>query len=272
LNPNYKQDRAATGFSYDPNDIALTLVMVLPIIYYLMLEARGWHRWLLLATISTVFYILPMTGSRGGILAFIIVIVLILLKHGIKRLFYLVPVFFLVLFMAFSNSQHLDRYIGITDLSSDYNMDSKFGRIEIWKRTAQLMLNNPLLGCGAGVVSVAEGATHTGKWMTSHNSFLQIGAELGLGGLILHLWIIRSMILLWRKESGALGKGIEVGLYAYCAGGFFLSWAYAYTFYFFVALSIAMARIQAGGGPSTTPTHMKRKFGVHPIDEKVAQP
>lgn len=246
INPKYELDRLSTSGSYDSNDIALVLVMILPVLYYFMLEAGGFLKMVLLAAIGLSIIVIPMTGSRGGILALIAVVAAILLKHGLKSSIKLLPILVTVLFFVLSDSPHLQRYIGIANLESDYNMDQSSGRIAIWKRTSILILKNPIFGSGAGCFAVAESQTHNGKgkWSAAHNSFIQIGVELGMIALFLHIWIIVVMIRQWREEGTWLGKGFEVSLYAYCVGGFFLSWAFAYAFYFILAISIAAARLK----------------------------
>src|SRR5439155_15598037 len=110
-------------------------------------------------------------------------------------------------------------------------------RWDVWKTGLLLFLNNPLIGVGAGAFSVAEGYSHggAGKWSTAHNSFLQIGVELGIGGLILFVFVLYQAVVscqeLARRGSDGpgrpalrpLARGLEIGLYGYLVTGFGLS-------------------------------------------------
>lgn len=116
------------------------------------------------------------------------------------------------------------------------------------------MCENPVLGSGPGTFTVAEGLAHEGgKWSAAHNSFVQIGAELGVSGLALFILILYSSLASVRQRDGTsrwFEQGVEVGLYAFCVGGFFLSWAYSYAFYFFIALSIVSVKTRQLAGPA----------------------
>src|SRR5215471_3448253 len=65
-------------------------------------------------------------------------------------------------------------------------------RWPVWQAALRLILEHPVIGVGAGVFEVAEGPSHggSGKWSTVHNSFLQIGAELGIPGLALFVFLL----------------------------------------------------------------------------------
>src|SRR3989442_13656065 len=68
--------------------------------------------------------------------------------------------------------------------------------MEVWKRGIGYMLGRPLLGVGAQAFGVAEGTLAPEavereeygkgfKWSTAHNAFVEIGAEIGVLGLLL---------------------------------------------------------------------------------------
>ena len=116
------------------------------------------------------------------------------------------------------------------------------------------MLENPLLGVGAGAFEVAEGSLHqgVGKWNAPHNSFIQVGAELGVGGLVLFVFLIyravkncRTVIRLARNDSRlqpylCLGHGFEISLSAYIVAGSALSQGYTSLLYFLIGMSVVL--------------------------------
>ena len=120
------------------------------------------------------------------------------------------------------------------------------------------MVDNPILGSGAGTYQVAEGAVNQGgKWLTAHNSFIQIGVELGVGGFILLIALLRSSISRVRRfriehfqQKSQAGKhvwlatALEISLWGYCVVGFFLSWAYSSVFLFLIALCAILNKLE----------------------------
>ena len=91
------------------------------------------------------------------------------------------------------------------------------GRIQIWQRGMGYMLDHPLLGVGAGNFPTAEGtissiARNTPswkgvRWSAAHNSFVEIGAELGVPGLILFLLTLgTNWTFVYKNYEGLLGK------------------------------------------------------------------
>lgn len=248
--------RIAVGATYDPNDLALILVMSLPLMYYLMEIESGWRRSTLLGMIVTVLFAIPLTGSRGGILALVAVLAAVILKRGLRRSIWLVIALLLlaVVVVAYTPAEHLERFRTIGEVHEDYNMSAQGGRIEIWKRSLPLIMAHPLLGSGGGSFMVAEGTTHEfGKWSAAHNSFIQIAVELGIIALIFHVLLIRQMFIVARKASIPwLGKGVEVAMYGYCVGGFFLSWGFAYLLYFVIGLAFVLERSLSSTSPEFT--------------------
>ena len=74
-------------------------------------------------------------------------------------------------------------------------------RIEMWIATVDLIKDHPVTGVGAGNWKIAV-YPYYGRfqpsvyrhWRNTHNDFLQISAEKGLGGLVLYLFFYGSMI------------------------------------------------------------------------------
>jgi O-antigen ligase len=146
------------------------------------------------------------------------------------------------------------RMATIGSREQDYNMTAQSGRLEVWKRGVGFMLANPVLGVGPNVFTVADGESRggQGKWSSAHNSFVQIGAELGVTGLILFIYIIVTSLKAMRVSIGMLPVGapqvgllraVEIGFYGYAASGFFLSMAYDTTLYLLVGLSVVVANL-----------------------------
>lgn len=237
--------RISSSVTYDSNDLALLLVMSLPVMYYLWEEESGIVKHCLMITMLLSLYVIPKTGSRGGLLALVAVVLAILIKKGKKRFFQgAVVAAAVAAIFYYAAGDQLERLMTVSDLDTDYNQTIQEGRVQIWKRTSKLIAQHPLLGSGIGAFITAEGRTHEGgKWSSAHNSFIQIGVELGVIGLAAHLWVVWKIIALARQRPGKYSSGLEVAMYAYIVGGMFLSWAFAYLFYFLIGLSLSKSRI-----------------------------
>lgn len=261
LNPKEVEGRIFASSTYDPNDMALVMAMSVPLLFYMMEAEFGLKRLVLLATLLLMMTLVLKTGSRGGVLALLTVAGIMLYRKGCAFTLKRLPLFVVVLLLgiSFTSVDLRERYADFFAMKQDYNTSAQGGRLEIWKRGLSLMVTHPLLGTGAGTYTIADGTTHEGgKWSTAHNSFVLIGVELGIIALIIQIKLIQRAIQAVRRDVDTsplpwFSKGVEIGLYGYCVGGFFLSWAYSSLFYFFIALSILHLKIT--GLPAGTPEH-----------------
>jgi O-antigen ligase len=150
--------------------------------------------------------------------------------------------------------------------TQDYNWTSPTGRVEVWGRGVGYMLQRPVLGVGVGKFEQAEGTLSAEseqrdrqglgwKWSSPHNTFLEIGAELGLLGLgifvALFAYAFRTLLFIARAPpqtaiQGARGKAIAQALIgsliAYVVAGSFLSHAYTAITYALLALVAGLAK------------------------------
>jgi O-antigen ligase len=250
VNPSLVKGRVFVSSTYDPNDMALLLVIAFPLMFYMMENHSGWKKLLLAVTQMMTLMIILKTGSRGGMVALVAVLAIIALQKGSGYIARRLPILALLVFIALSSAtpEHMERFGTIFSMGSDYNMTTNGGRLEIWKRGIAILLHNPLLGCGVGQYETANGMMHGGTWQTAHNSFIQIGAELGIMGLVLFVLMLKRSITSLREselkiEKSWLAKGTLTALYGFCVGGFFLSWAYYNATYFLIALAIIIQKI-----------------------------
>jgi O-antigen ligase len=215
---------------------------------------------------------LAKTGSRGGFLGFVTVGGYLLLRlRGVSTVQRVVTVGLLAtLLVALGSDKYFDRIETILHPTGDYNWSGKSatGRMEIWKRGLGYMVDHPLLGVGAASFGVAEGtlapealeARRYGrgfKWSAAHNSFVQIGAELGVGGLILFLALLAGafrMLTRLRRASAAeiavVAQIFTATLVAYVVTAFFLSQAYSAYLYTFLGMILGLAKIASWVQPA----------------------
>jgi O-antigen ligase len=257
------QDRLQVTGMYDPNDIAFVMVCALPLAAFLFVMGKGVQRYVAGAATALAILMIIMTRSRGGFVSLVIVgsILLFRLPSRQRLKGVALAVGAILIFGLSAGASYWDRMGTIFGDAPQHPNDYDSGglteaRWNIWMTGLRIMVENPLVGVGAGAFEVAEGMTHggIGKWDAAHNSFIHVGAELGFVGLALFLFLLyrgvkncRFVASLARRDRRfishlALAQGLEVSIYAYIVMGSTLSQGYAYLLYVFLGMSVALAR------------------------------
>ena len=277
--------RARFGNAFDPNEAALMFVVMIPLALYLA-QRKGWLKLAWYTAALLMVGAVVRTGSRGGFIGLAVLGIALIVNSPPQLRFRQIVLSLAgaVAFAATAGPETWERVFSILSPSADYNYQAREGRVQIWKRGIGYIVTNPLLGVGVKNFPIAEG-TISGKvnegagikYSSAHNSFIEIGAELGVGGLIVFT------LMLWWAGSGcrrvfklalpvansktpfAAEAQTEVGLAVMALTslaclvilGSFLSFAYHPITYFVVALCVAVAmgfpsqRLQTG---QTTPS------------------
>lgn len=258
------------GDAFDPNDTAYVLLSLFPLcLYFVRFDVGLTRRLVAIAAIGGAIATILLTGSRGGLLGLASVLLILLLTRsgGISRgqkvllLLLLASAGFLL-----QDKINIERYLTLTDISSDYNASAEGGRIDLWTAAVDLSLANPITGVGVDCFSFAHwqsrvlaGESYL-RYHAVHNSYLQVAAEVGLIGLAVYLLIcLRSIATFWRisrmqtqtrtpesREMAALGGLMLLGFVGLLVSGFFLSQGYSIFSTLYFAFAAAMQRIRAG--------------------------
>jgi O-antigen ligase len=169
----------------------------------------------------------------------------------------------------------VERYLTLTDISADYNVSGKGGRLELWEAAIQLSLANPFTGVGVECFGWAHYLDRVAikddylRYHAVHNSYLQISAEVGLIGFGVYVLIIVRSLLTFLRMSGsqtqprtreidqmtALGGLMLLGFVGLLVAGFFLSHGYSTLMTLYFALAAVMARLEAGAKSSIGARH-----------------
>ena len=257
---------------YNSNDLALLIVSTLPLTLYLWRRPAGLvSRAVLLAAASCVMMTLGRTGSRGGFLAFVAVAGYLLAGfRGIATSKRVAAVALLaILLVALASDRYFARMQTILNPSADYNWreKSETGRMELWKRGIDYMMTYPVFGVGVGAFPMAEGTLaleareqrqygRNVKWSAAHNPFIQIGAELGVLGLIAFVALLVGAFRTLSKvrrgspaEAAMFAQLLTACLVGFMVGAFFSSQAYASYLYMLLGLIVGLARTAGPYGP-----------------------
>ncbi|MGH7491212.1 MAG: O-antigen ligase family protein [bacterium] len=187
-----------TGMKMHVNDLALILVLGLPVAWYLALH-QGEHGrrsyWLTVINylyVPLAILVVLLTASRGAVVAALPALLYIFLSlHRLKLhirflLFVLLAgsLFVLLPFVPESSFQRLAA-TEVVVLEGDLN-----GRLEIWREGFITFTMHPWIGVGSGVFRTA--ATETGK--LAHNFVISLLVELGIIGFLLYAAILAMAV------------------------------------------------------------------------------
>ena len=155
------------GGVFDANDTAYVLLSLFPLcLYFVQFDAGLVKRLVAIAAICGAVATILLTGSRGGIVAFGAVLLMLLLTRtlggGIGRKMLLVLVLASSWFLM-KDKIDVERYLTLSDLSSDYNLTSQGGRIELWKEALDLSLAHPVTGVGVHCFAFANDQCPTAR-------------------------------------------------------------------------------------------------------------
>ncbi|HEX6533139.1 MAG TPA: O-antigen ligase family protein [Gemmatimonadaceae bacterium] len=255
---------------YDANDFALVMVATIPFAVYWLRPGNGVRRRLLgLFALGMFMLALVKSGSRGGFIGFVAVMLYVLLRYRAipsrMRLFAAIAGVGLVAMLG--TDKYWSQMSTILHPTTDYNWSDRQGRMEVWKRGLGYVMDRPVLGVGVGSYPVAEGtlseigrqlqARGRGfKWSVAHNSFLETAAELGIPGFLLFCALlgvtIRTMLRVrpgrfWGplvgKREQALGQMLTGSFIGFSVAGFFVSAEYFSYLYFLLGLAVGLDKV-----------------------------
>jgi O-antigen ligase len=252
--------------AYDRNELGFIFVLAMPFAYWKSRQHKGFLK-IGLQLLCLLFIAgIVVTTSRGAFLGLLAVIVAAILSARGSSVKKLLAVFgtLIVLVAAvlvLGQGGYLDRVASITDTENNYNYTSKDGRIAVWQRGLGMMLENPFFGVGINAYEAADGAiVKVGKWSAAHNSLVQIGAELGVPGLLAYCIVVLGLLKYSITIASSVGErdefywytgvAISCSIIGYLVNGFFLSMAYSNLA--FLIFGIAFAFISLANEKNST--------------------
>lgn len=254
-------------YYYDANDFATFVATAMPIALYVIHRARaGYQRVLAGAALALLTIAFVRSGSRGGFLALLGVVLFVNVAYRAIALRWRLTATLLVAVVLLGTAS--DRYwkqMGTITSDADYNRSDETGRIKIWQRGIGYMLQYPVFGVGAANFNAAEGKLspfaerqHLGrgvKWNAAHNSYIQVGAELGIPGLLMFVGMIATAFIALRRSSRRGGvarmshagpeltQAVSAALIGFVVGAIFLSLAYSEILFTLLALAVALQKV-----------------------------
>ncbi|MBC16751.1 MAG: hypothetical protein CL942_06835 [Desulfovibrio sp.] len=234
--------------SYDPNEMALIAVMILPILFFAIKNAKFIWKAAFTGGVAVCVVAIALSGSRGGMLGLFMVGAYVLFVSSISMLKkVLIVIMSVLVFIVAVPQENLTRLVNTLDIENDYNVSGKQGRLVVWAADLEKIIKNPIAGVGLGQsTTLTEEEMDEGVWMEAHNSYIEMALETGIPGFC---FLFSVMLISWRRLRELrrtldkkdprlpLVHGLEAGLWGYFVCITFLSVAfYALSLFFFVMI------------------------------------
>ena len=180
-----------SGFFQNPNDLALNLATFMPLAL-INVQRPGAMLWrLFCAGVALVMLVVVvLTQSRGGAIG---TVAMLLTYLVVARL--LTPATIIALVMTLMVALPLlpdtfwNRMASITDSSKDTTGSRRERRL-LLEQGFRVFMDHPLTGVGLGQFQNYYEPGMPTRWRETHNVLLQVGAELGIFGLAVFVFLI----------------------------------------------------------------------------------
>lgn len=253
------------------NELALAMVMTIPLIRYLHLqETRKWIRYGLAGAMVLMAVAAIGSQSRGALLAMAAMGFFLWIKSRHKLTTGIYMVIAVAIMAAVMPQAWYDRMSTISTYEED---ESAMGRINAWHTAFNLAKDQPL-GGGFEALTTAptfrQYAPDPYRVLDAHSIYFEIMAEHGFIGLALFLllgllaWIRAQQVVnrckrdIDKKWAADLAAMIQVSLVGYAAGGAFLGLAYFDLPYHLMIIILLTAKFTGLLGN-------KHVFSAHPV-------
>jgi len=226
-----------SGLFGDPNDLALTLIAILPFVLALQRSGALVRNVLVVwLPVAVILYGIYATRSRGGVLALACVLGL-LVRHRLGNWLSLATASLAVLVLLGAG------FVGKRSMSMDA---SASGRVEMWSAGLQNLKQSPVWGIGFSNFDRFNGRA-------SHSAFVQCFAELGLVGYLVWLGLLlvtlddlRLIHASTAEDAVDLRKWarvVQVSLIGFLVGSIFLSRAWDVQLFVLIGLGAAIGEL-----------------------------
>jgi putative inorganic carbon (HCO3(-)) transporter len=252
---NFRVWGPPTTFIDGNNEIALALIMVIPLMHYLQaISIKKWVRHCFSISMLLCAFAALGSYSRGALLAIAAMGFFLWLKSSKKAplgLLMLLGIPALVVFMP-------DKWVDRMDTINTYKDDqSAMGRINAWHMAINLAKDRPLVGGGFEIYDLQTFSRYApipNDVHAAHSIYFQALGEHGFVGLGLYLllgfltwrtgtWIIRNTKhrdhLKW---ASSLATMIQASIIGFAVGGAFLSLLY-FDVPYYLMVAIVVTRV-----------------------------
>lgn len=287
-------DRLANLDTYDANDLGLVLLVGLPFTLLAFRMAGPWGKAACGLVIGATAAAIAKSGSRGALVGLTAAGAAMLLLLRDTPVYKRVGIAFatFVALTLFAPAGYWGQMSTLLNPKADYNWDSPNGRRRVAIRGVEYFFNYPVFGLGMANFQKAECTISSNahehlagepiQCTPPHNAYVQAGAELGTGGIILWLLMIPGGVISLLRLKKSLPRAwleddrdhrllylapdyLAIAFVGFTFGSFFLSFAWMDVTYVlpasWAALVIATAEMRGPGAPTTAQVRAARTAG-----------
>ncbi|MCP9493832.1 MAG: O-antigen ligase family protein [Pyrinomonadaceae bacterium MAG19_C2-C3] len=244
----YRVAGAIGGMFGNPNDMALHLVTMIPLVIAFFVGTRNVFKKLFYFAFGVLLVGgTVVTYSRGGFLGMAATMIFLAWKYGGRLRFLIVPA---TAVMVLGGVLMMGSYASrLSTIMTPGGEASASARQNLLFRSIAASLRNPLFGVGIGNFSIIS--IHN---QVSHNAYTEISSELGLPALVFYITMILTAFKGLRQiereilESGDKKlyywvTGMQASLLGYAVSSFFLSVAYQWYIYYLISYAVCLRRL-----------------------------
>ena len=276
----YRAGGRGAGLFGNTNDMALYLVTMLPLSVAFFFSSRGPLRKTTHAICAgLMIFAIVLSYSRGAFLGVLVGFAFFAFKIGRRSKIEIAAVVLIaaVVMILIAPSGYGNRLLSIFFPELDPNGSADFRRGELF-RSIYVALRHPFLGVGMG--NYQPNMSYRG--LVTHNSYTQIGSEMGLIALTLYTMFIvkplRKLSAIARQTFGVkedshfyyLALGLQASLLVYMVSSFFLSVPYVWNVYYLVGYAVSFRRIYESETGKIVTIEKRQKKNAEPAS--VASP
>jgi O-antigen ligase len=240
---------------YESNYFAANIVLVMPVAFAiarLQLEARKRMLWIAAGLLLVLS--LYLTSSRGGFLGLVVAAVLFAYRHrGLGGAVGVLAILVLLALPTDLGRRAMSTFTEQDVVPYGLSYSNRAHEALFWAGLG-MIADEPLFGIGPENFKPLS-TYYTGLTISNiaHNSYLEIGAEMGLPVLAIFVVLLvvtfRALSRVARMRGDAdmralagLAEGMRIGLIGFLVAGTFISAQYEKLFWLFVFLSIPLER------------------------------
>ncbi|WP_051432354.1 putative O-glycosylation ligase, exosortase A system-associated [Rhodovibrio salinarum] len=246
------------SFIQDNNQLAMAVLMTLPLFFYLSQNAANRYvRWGLLAGLVLSVFSVVGSQSRGAFVSLVIVSGYLALKSRHRLVFAGLGASLLVALIFFLPESWIERMQSIQEYEQDKSVQ---GRFDAWTYAWRIFEERPLVGGGFRAyydgdyfMALVPDALMPRAW---HSVYFEVLGEHGGVGIAIFLtlllmtwlrasqleWLGRRHALAWASD---LGRMCKASLVAFATAGMFLNMAFFDLYYVIIAVVVCGYSIAA---------------------------
>jgi O-antigen ligase len=260
----------------DNNCVAITMVTAAGLAFFLGLQAPGWWRKLLaFVSAALMAHVVMLAFSRGGMLGLIICGVISFLLIPKRPVHYFYFALAVAVGLRLAGDQVVERFM--TSFAEEGARDgSAQSRIDMWKDCLEIMARFPILGVGPHHFPIVAPQFGWPPGKEAHSLWLQIGAEIGVPGLLFliafyALCIIKLLPFLFRRAGEVdpwfqdTARMVTASIVAFAVSAQFVSLVGLEAPYYVVLLGAGALKVYSkAASPVGQPVVMQQRFLVAP--------